>query len=139
MLREQVPHPCMEEYLSYRDEYIDQMEKFIPGRDMEKIKKDPKDMKIVEEMEEYPLMEQVQPLCMENPELEYEEVELSISVEDDYISPCSLEDTNHLNDENFKGEIVGASFNNPPSSNTHIYKDELCEMLEPISLFLTIM
>ena len=77
-----------------------------------------------------------QHLSMENPDLEDNEVELSICDEDDYTSLFSLEDTDHLKDEYFQGEIDGASFNDPPLFVDHILKDENFEMLEPLNLIL---
>lgn len=79
-------------------------------------------------------MEQEQPLFLEDPQIEDEEVELLICNEDDYTSLCDLEDINHLKDEYILGEFTGTCFVDPPLTANHILKDELCEMLEPFNL-----
>lgn len=54
--------------------------------------------------------------------------------ENDYPSPCPLEDNCHLKDEYFQDELTGVCSRDPPLITDHLLKDELYEMIEPFNL-----
>ena len=75
-------------------------------------------------------------ICMEDPRLEDEEVELSICDEDGHPSLCPMEDIDHLKDEDIQYELIGVCSGDPSLTVDNLSKDELYQMLEPFNLIL---
>ena len=78
----------------------------------------------------------MQPLCLEDLELEHQEVELYFCDEDDYPSQCVVQDTNQLKDEDIQDYLIDSLYEYPTLTIDHLSKYELCEMLEPFNVFL---
>ena len=63
-------------------------------------------MQSVEDIKEYPLMEQVQHPCGKDCKIEDNEIEFPLYEEDDYPSLCVVEDTDFLKDEDIDDELT---------------------------------
>lgn len=48
-----------------------------------------------------------------------------------------MKDTDHFKDEDSQDEVTGACFEDPPLTIDHLSKDEMIEMIEPSTFFLT--
>lgn len=90
----------------------------------------------MEEIKDDSLMKQVQPISMEDHELKYEKVELSICDEDYYTSIFPFKYTDHLKDEDIQDDLISAFSKYPPLIDDHLSNDDIYEMLKPFDLML---
>lgn len=80
-------------------------------------------MKNIEDVKEYPLMEQVKHVCIEDHE--EKEVEFRLYDKYDYPSLCVIRDTSHLENKNIRGKLTNILCEEEKVNIDHNSKDEI--------------